>query len=133
NVAIREIENLRTTMLSDPVPTCIPEFPTDLKCYRRLSRAGRHREQDAGLACNDRFDSAIDRNFLIIAFALPQREIDRRQKLLGGRITGQRFAIPKSLPERFGRGIRFNLCFLAREVVELNCFSAVRRVSELQS
>src|SRR5439155_22636992 len=107
--------------------------PADLKCDRRLSRAGRHRKEDATLAGNDRLDSAIDRDFLIIAFALPQREIDRRQKLLGGRITGQRFALSKSLPEHFRRRIRFNLCFLAREVVELNCFRAVRRVSELQS
>src|SRR5436190_3894507 len=120
-------------MLTGSVPARVPEFPTDLKRDSRLSRAGRHRKEDATLAGNDRFNGAIDRNFLIIAFALPQREVDRRQKLLGGRITGQRFALAKSLPQRFGRGIRFNLCFLAREVVKLNCFCAVRRVSELQS
>ena len=120
-------------MLASSIPTRVPKLPADLKCDRRLSRAGRHRKEDATLAGNNRFNGAIDRNFLIIAFALPQREVDWREKLLGGRITGQRFALAKSLPQRFGRGIRFNLCFLPREIVELNCFRAVCGISELQS
>jgi hypothetical protein len=62
-------------MFARPVPPRIPELPTDLKCDWRFPRPRRHREQNAGLARDDRFNRAINRDLLIITFPLPQREV----------------------------------------------------------
>ncbi len=78
NIAVRQVENFRTAMLAGSVPARIPKLPTDLKRNRRFPGARRHREQNAAFASDDRFNRAIDRNFLVVAFPLPQREIDRR-------------------------------------------------------
>ena len=78
NVAIREIKNFRATVLTSSIAACAPKFPSNLKCDRRFADAGRHRKKNAAVASDDRFDSAIDRDFLVVTFALLKREVDRR-------------------------------------------------------
>ena len=87
NIAIGEIENLRTAMLSSAVPARIPKLPADLKGDRRFTSPRRHRQKDAALASDDRFDCATDHNLLVITLALFKREIDRREELLDGGIA----------------------------------------------
>src|SRR5438874_12500365 len=77
NIAIGEVENFGTAMLTSLIPPSVPKLPADLKCNRRLTCSGRHRKKNAALAGNNCFNGAIDRDFLIVTLALAKREVNR--------------------------------------------------------
>ena len=86
-------------MFAGSIPACVPKLPANLKCNWRFPSARRHREQNAALAGDDRFNRAIDRGFLIVAFALPEREVDRREKLFDRSVVLQLLSVAISPPK----------------------------------
>ncbi len=70
NIAIGEIKDFRTSVLTGPVPARRPEFPANMKRDVRLACPGGHGEKNPPLVLQDRLDRAVHRDFLIITGAL---------------------------------------------------------------
>src|SRR5438874_5128256 len=77
NVAIGEVENFGTAMLTSLIPPSVPKLPADLKRNRRLTCSGRHRKKNAALARHDCFYGTVDGDLLVVTFALAEHEVDR--------------------------------------------------------
>ena len=77
DVAVGKIEDARAAILARAVPAGRPQLPANLEGDDRLAGAGRHGEQQAALALEDRLDRPVDRDLLVVALALPDRMIER--------------------------------------------------------
>ena len=74
---------LRPAMLAGAIPAGVPELPADLKGDGGLAGAGRHREEQAALPLEDGLDRAVDGDLLVVALALADGVIARREQALG--------------------------------------------------
>ena len=84
DVAVGEVEDAGPAMLAGAVPAGVPQLPADLERDGGLAGAGRHREQQAPpVALEDGLDGAVDRDLLVVALALADRVIERREQPVG--------------------------------------------------
>jgi len=100
-------------LVGQDVPVCqvkdaclappVPQPPGDLHGDKGLARAGRHREQDAWLAFDDRFHGAVDGDLLIVARRLAADLFEiGAQRVLGVRRVVQPLDAAQPCPEFIG-------------------------------
>ena len=86
DVAVGQIENLRPSIFPGSIPAGVPQLPANLKGDGRLPGAGRHREELAMPTLEDALDGAVNGDLLVVAFALADGVVHRREEALGARV-----------------------------------------------
>src|SRR5450830_1365127 len=129
---IREIEDARFSRGTGAVPARLPQPPADLKGHERLARARGHRYQDAALARENRADTAIDGDLLVVAGRLARYREARLEKALRRSFVRRPMRGAKTPPQvrRARERIKFTLD--TRREVELHDSFTVRGVGERQ-
>ena len=79
DVAISEIEDFGSAVFAGAVPAGTPELPAYLERDRSLARAGSHRDEQAASARENALHDAVDRNLLVVALALTDCMVGRRE------------------------------------------------------
>jgi len=131
DVPVGEVEDPGTAMLARSIPAACPELPADLERHRGLSRAGRHRHEQAAPAGQDRLYHAVDRDLLVVALALADHMVEGREQLTGLGVA-EAGCPPVAAPEVFGRRIVRPAPLAPGEEVELEDLLPVGRVGELE-
>ena len=119
-------------MLASAVPARGPELPADLEGDDGLAGAGRHREQHARLALQDRLDGAVDGDLLVVARRLAGSVVAGREQPVGGLSSEAARRLGSAAHSSSGVGKASSVALEAGEVVELDDLVAVGRVGELR-
>src|SRR5215213_7073567 len=131
NVAVGQVQDLRTPVFSGTVPASAPELPADLEGNDRLAGSGGHRQETASLPFQDRIHGAVDGDLLVVAQPRATEQVRGGQEPFG-RLVVQGLAGLKARPEFVGLGERVELFLLTGEVVVLDNTVAVGRVGEFE-
>src|SRR5439155_13903426 len=119
NITVRQEQNARLAMFSLDIPACGPELPADLKSHDGLAGAGGHRQQAATLTAEDRLDSPLNGNLLVVPRFSPRLMEERRQESVGGR-GGQPLTLLIAKPKFIRGGKTIDLGFPAGEEIVLD-------------
>src|ERR1039458_4550062 len=132
DVAVSEIQNPGLPRGAGTIPTRFPKPPADLKRHERLARARGHRYQDAALAGENRADTAIDGDLLVVAGRLTRHGEARLEKTLRRSFVWRPVRGAKTPPQVGRARERINFTLDARGEVELHDAFTVRGVRERQ-
>ena len=75
NVAVSQIENLRTSVFAGAIPSCLPELPANLKRH--------YSQKNAALALQNRLHGSVYSDFLIVAGTLSGEMVVWSQQTIG--------------------------------------------------
>ena len=131
NVPIGQEQDSRAAVLARLVPSRVPELPTDLEGDHGLPRASSEREQHSLLALENRLDSAVDGDLLVVAWRLTAQVVGGREKSLGG-LVGDALGAFQSRPQLLGGREPVDTMLLAGDEVMLEDLLAVGAIRELQ-